>query len=158
MYLDLSFRCAKVFHWVPLIQLQGKQAAENEKNRKIGIAKVKSYFKCNLKHDRESTRDKIRLFQVVELQKRRHLPSTDNCEGREETKVIQDGPKETVRDWPCRMLHRRVVSTEEMKTKKKQFDRRGRNQFWLRDSDRLLLLLKVTQTPRSLKGIRSLTA
>lgn len=54
------------------------------------------------------------------------------------------------------MLHRRAVSTEEMKTKKKQFDRRGRNQFWLRDSDRLLL--QVTQTPRSLKGIRSLTA
>ena len=74
------------------------KASKQWRMRKVGIAKVKSYFKCNLKQDRESTRDKIRLFQVVELQKRRHLPSTDSCEGREETRVIQDGPKESVRD------------------------------------------------------------
>lgn len=41
--------------------------------------------------------------------------------------------------------------------KEKQSDRRGRNQFWLRDCDRLLLL-QVAQTPRSLKVIRSLNA
>lgn len=33
VYMGLSFSHAKVFHWVPLTQLQGKQAAENEKNR-----------------------------------------------------------------------------------------------------------------------------
>lgn len=50
---------------------------------------MKSYFKCNLKQDRESTRDKVRLFQVLELQKRRHLHSTDSYTGREETRVLQ---------------------------------------------------------------------
>lgn len=115
VYMDLSFSCAKVFHWGPLMQLRVKQAANR---KKIDRAKVKHYFKCNLKQDRESTRDKVRLFQVLELQKRRHLPSTDSYTGREETRVLQDVPKESARDWPCKMLHRRVVSTEEMKTKK----------------------------------------
>lgn len=77
------------------MQLRVRQAANR---KKIDIAKVKRYFKCNLKQDRESTRDKVRLFQVLELQKRRHLPSTDSYTGREETRVLQDVPKESARD------------------------------------------------------------
>lgn len=67
------------------------------KNKKDRYSKGENLFHMP-SETRQSTRDKTRLFQVVELQKRRHFDSTESCEGREETRVMKNGSKESVRD------------------------------------------------------------